>query len=368
MRVLVIGDSHLHEGDNLDDVTQCLLYAVQVAEKQEPDLVVFLGDQFDRKSTPAERLVLRDVLLSLPCRSLLIRGNHETLGDLKVFEGYPDVWVYEQPAVVELPDADVLVMPWPDKAHLAAQGLTGEAGDQAGGHILGNLMRGLAATRKNPLKPLLLFGHLAVGGAVSSSGQPLIGRSLEVSLGDLADVGACVTCLGHIHKPQELASGITYAGSLSITDFGEEGEEKRIGLLDVTSGGVVSLTWIPVPCRRWHTVEASVEAGILVENCDAFCGQVNPPDFANANLRYRYTTTEADDHLFDHAEIRRRFAAAHSLKIVPQVERSARVRAADVAAARTAEEKLRAWGTATETEITPALVEKLHSLESEEAR
>jgi len=86
---------------------------------------------------------------------------------------------------------------------------------------------------------------------------------------------------------------------------------------------------------------------------------------AGACVRYRYTCSEADEALFDHAAIAKRFAAAHVLKIEPRVERAARVRSAEVAAARSAAEKLAAWGQATGTEITPAIVEKLHLLEVE---
>lgn len=97
--------------------------------------------------------------------------------------------------------------------------------------------------------------------------------------------------------------------------------------------------------------------------------EVNPDRLAaltnGACVRYRYTCTESDQHLFDHTALGRRFAAAHTLKIVPQVTRAERVRAAEVAAARTVEEKLHAWGAATGTEITPAHLEKLSQLEAE---
>ena len=373
MRCLLIGDAHLHEGENLDDVAACLGFAVQTARERNVDLAIFLGDQFDRKSTPEERLVLRDVLLAMPCPSILIRGNHEALGDLQVFAGYPDVHVFEQPAIfpgelVRSKCADVVVVPWAEKSWLAARGWTGEAGDQAGARVLADLIRGLVATRPHPARPFLLVGHLAVGGALSSSGQPLIGHGLEITLGDLVDAGAAATLLGHIHLPQELAPNVFYAGSVACVDFGEEGETKRIGVIDVGADGSTDLTWLPTPCRKWVTIEAGVDSGILTETCDAFCGQVNPPDFAGMNVRYRYRCSEEESHLFDRAEIERRFAGAHTLKIVPEIERMQRVRAAEVAAARTVEEKLCAWGGATGVEITPTHLEKLHQLESEVAQ
>jgi len=381
MRCLLIGDAHLHEGPNLDDVATCLAFAVQTARERDVDLAIFLGDQFDRKSTPEERLVLRDVLLAMPCPSILIRGNHDALGDLQVFAGYPNVQVFEQPAVVpgELVGsrcADIVVVPWAEKSWLAAAGWTGEAGDQAGARALAQLIQGLAATRPDPKRPFILVGHLSVGGAVSSSGQPLIGRGLEITLGDLVDAGAVFTGLGHIHLPQELAPSVHYIGSTSIVDFGEEGEEKRIGILDVGADGTYSIAWLPTPCRRWVTINAwvSAEYGPM----EQMAGDDNPPVFTGpsapimahwqaegANVRYTVTCGEEQEHLFDQAALRRRFVDAHTFKVETRITRAERVRAADVAAARSTADKLAAWGAATGTEIAPSLIDKLRQLESE---
>jgi DNA repair exonuclease SbcCD nuclease subunit len=380
MRALLVGDVHIKEGENLDDTVRCLDFAVKTAREREVDVVLFGGDLFDRKSSPAERLVLRDTLLGLPCEAVLVRGNHEPLGDLPVFAGYVGVQVFEQPGVVAIGNTDVLCLPWPEKANLAMLGLTGEAGDQAGQRTLGGLVRGLATTRTDPTRPLVVLGHVAVGGAVSSSGQPLIGRSLEMALGDLSDLDASFVALSHIHKPQELAPNVHYVGSLTCIDYGEEDETKRIGLLDLSDGGTALVDWIPVPCRRWLTIEAKVTeddgAVFAVERIAGqnetvpWCADIDelqPETFAGVNLRYRYVCSEEEAHLFDHAEIERRFAGAHTLKIVPQVERTERVRAAEVVAACTAEEKFRAYCQVVELAPTEAQIEKLHQLESEAA-
>jgi len=105
----------------------------------------------------------------------------------------------------------------------------------------------------------VVLAHLQVLGAISSSAQPLVGRAIEATLGDLQDLGAAAIVLGHVHKPQQLAPGIEYIGSLTVHDFGEEDEEKRIGILSIEDDGAASWEWVPVPCRRWTTIEAKVE-------------------------------------------------------------------------------------------------------------
>ena len=391
IRLLCIGDLHIREGEHLDDVERCLAFAVQVANERDAHGVLLAGDAFEGKSSPAERGLLADALANLATDSgsgrrpvIVIKGNHDQAGDLGVYSLHPDVTVCERPRVVRLQNprcvtsVDVLCVPWPERAYLAAAGHAGEAGEQAGSAALAAMLRATNATRGDIDHPLVVLAHLQVLGAMTSSAQPLIGRAIEAVLGDLQDLGAAAVLLGHVHKPQQLALGVEYVGSLTCHDFGEEDEAKRLVLLTVHDDGAAEWESIPVPCRRWATVEAAVFESsegppYVAESLDGM-KWISPPSLPNgarwmdgANIRYRYTCTEDDQHLFDHAEIERRFAVAHTLKIVPVVERAARVRAADVAAARTVEEKLAAWGVATGTPIAESMTEKLHQLEEEAA-
>lgn len=375
MRLLLIGDCHLRAGDQLDDVQAALEWAAALADERDVHAVLMAGDLFEGRSTVVERQVLAQSLDDLrydkECveRPVVVcRGNHDQLGELPIWAGYDGVTVCEDPRIVTIRNpscvinVDVLVCPWPERAYLVAKGYAGEAGDQAGSAALGAMLRGMVATRDSH-NPLIVLAHLQVNGAISSSAQPLVGRAIEATLGDLQDLGASFVCLGHVHRPQELAPGIEYAGSLTCHDFGEESEEKRVGILTVEDDGKASVEWVPVPCRRWVTVEADVISGVKDESVEG--APVEDDEIAGANVRYRYSCDESEQSLFDHAEITSRFATAHTLKIVPEVTRTQRVRAADVAAAKTPADKLAAWGQATGQEITPALVEKLHMLESE---
>ena len=87
--------------------------------------------------------------------------------------------------------------------------------------------------------PIVILGHWDVVGAKMTSGQSLYGVPKAVL------EKATVTLLGHIHKPQVLGQSIYYVGSPFQQDFGEAGEEKRIGLLELENSEV-SLSWIPL--------------------------------------------------------------------------------------------------------------------------
>lgn len=360
-RALVVGDVHLRTDPNTDDTLAALCFATALANSRDVDAVIFGGDIYEKASTPHERALFAEVLADILVPTYGVRGNHDAHEDLVLFNHIPlNRWV-EAPEIVKAGPVDLLLVPWADRAFLAAAGLAGEAGERAGSAALRDLLRAMVSTRRRHDAPLILNAHLQVLGALSSSAQPLIGKAVEAVLGDLLDLGLAAGFVSHVHRPQELAPNLWVPGSIVCHDFGEEDEQKRVGILTVEDSGTASVEWVPVPCRRWATIEAFAEDGVLRE-----MAEIVTADVERANLRYRYRCTEADSHLFDHEAIRARFAAAHSLKIVAEVERTARVRAADVAAAKSAEEKLRAWGVATETPITPALVEKLHTLESEE--
>ena len=366
---LLIGDVHLRTDENTNDTVGALEFAEKLAVDRRVDAVLFAGDIYEKASTPHERAMFAVLLDLLPVPIYGVRGNHDAHEDLDLFNHIPGNTWAEIPAIVAAGRVDLLLVPWPDRSYLASNGHTGEAGDRAGSAALAAMLRGMVATRQSPDRPLVVLAHLQVLGAISSSAQPLIGKAIEATLGDLQDLGAAAVVLGHVHKPQQLAPGIEYIGSLTCHDFGEEGEQKRVGVFTVEDDGSASVEWVPVPCRRWVTIEARPVMSANGGDCSyQYIGEtphLEPDEAAGLNLRYRYICTEEQQHLFDHAEIERRFAGAHTLKIVPQVERAERVRAAEVAAARSPEEKLAAWGVATGTDITEAHVGKLHELESE---
>jgi len=388
--LLCIGDLHLRSGPHLEDVRRCLDFAAKLADERQVHGVLLAGDIFEGKSSEEERDIFGDALADLsvdghgqPRHVLVVKGNHDRPLDLEVYAGYPHVTVMERPGIVALGHSrstttvDVLCCPWPERAFLAANGFAGEQADQAGSAALAAMLRAMVATREHPERPLVVLAHLQVLGAISSSAQPLVGRSIEIALGELQDLGAAAIVLGHVHRPQELAPNIHYIGSFTCHDFGEQGEQKRVGILTIDDAGTASWEWVSVPCRRWLTVEAEIgEDGPPVEDWPTVTTAADEEAViaggmealaAGSCVRYVYRCDETNESLFDHATITRRFAAAHTLKIEPRVERAARVRSAEVAAARTALQKLEAWGQATGTEITPALVEKLHALESEVA-
>ena len=104
-------------------------------------------------------------------------------------------------------------------------------------------------------KPTIVLGHMDLSGAVTRGGTLLQG--LDKELFERAHFGL----FGHIHKPQTMGH-LYYVGSPFQQNFGESGEEKRLGLVTI-NGDEITLEWLPIdgfPIYREGTID-DFEAG-----------------------------------------------------------------------------------------------------------
>lgn len=98
-------------------------------------------------------------------------------------------------------------------------------------------------------RPKILFGHFQVLGARMNSGSALHGVPVDV----LKHFN--IVLLGHVHLPQTIDKCIHYIGSPFQQNWGEAGENKRVGVLDTDD---CSITWVPLegyPEYRQVTLE-----------------------------------------------------------------------------------------------------------------
>jgi len=101
-----------------------------------------------------------------------------------------------------------------------------------------SLELGEIATADRPDLNILVLGHLHMR-ASWVNGVQLKG-GLIITCMDSADL----VLLGHVHQPQVVDSGVYYVGSPFQQDFGEVGQTKRVGLLDLNT---LDLQWLPLP-------------------------------------------------------------------------------------------------------------------------
>lgn len=365
MRIAHLSDLHVTEGAALEDQRADLHRIVGQVLRARPDLVILTGDYYGRtvphRPSPRERAVLEPELVRLAeaCPVLVLEGNHdhgEALGLAGQLGGTFPITVLDRAgaATVWTPAGPVEVyhLAYPTKRWLLAgqpaPGV-GESRAVATAQLHGLLSAWGETMRRQraaePGRPILFLGHFQVGGAALSSGEVLATGEIEVSRAALAALPVDYGALGHVHQRQELAPGWWYVGNPWPVDFGEVGP-RGWHLVELEAGRVAVPEFRDAGARPWTTIRyrwaADREDGAprwierpSVQDLERLTGAV---------VRARLTVPDvhASSCPWD-AEIEALGAIAHRVKAERVIEPTVRVRAPEVAAATSLDEKIRAW-------------------------
>ena len=349
LRFVHAGDFHLDEDRYFADTAQCLEWFVSDSIRASVDLFVINGDLTTYKATIKERNFWVDRLVEMANHApvILVAGNHgaKLEGDLYVFgraKGKHPIYLCTEPEFIELGEAAVAVFPYPRKAVVA--------GNE---HSLGETFaRQLDEfNRRFEQRPgcyKLFFGHFGVAGARVSSGQPLVGRCAEYPLDPLRSLKAQYVGLSHIHLRQELAPRIWYSGSLSRCDYSEV-EDKGYNLVTLNAPELrpdlsdVDVEFRVSPTRRMVELHAVYEDGELrlPDNLDLLT-------LKDSRVKVVVTVPNGPDHPLSREQqedLREKLLAANPAELKVKIEHDTDLLAepAPIAAARSAEEKLRAY-------------------------
>lgn len=378
--LLHLADTHLDKNRRLNDTAAVLDEIVVAARSERVDLVVHAGDFFHRNSSPEERNLLagfiRRITETIPFVG--IRGNHDALGDLDLFGDLAT----SRPAIVitrarriEIGGFSVYGLPWFSKLELVASARA--SGDSSSGSeaAISKARELLELTRVDDgaartLIPILI-AHAQVAGAETSTGQTLIGTTVELSPSDLFATGAEYVGLGHIHLRQEWHGGqVAYAGSTEAMNFGEP-ETKSFNLVEFYGGKFVSNEAIPIEAsRRIILLELSYAEALDVAS--RRLDMTHPKTIAareadGALVRVRYQVAPEDLATIRTEDLSSYFCLAESVKVEARIIVEKRVRSELIAEAKTTRDKMSAYwaaknnapGAATQA----AIFEKIEELE-----
>jgi exonuclease SbcD len=402
IRLAHISDTHFAEHKRPEDLKLVLDAFLEQVEKAGVDLIVHAGDFFDKRSTPAERLMLAEFLqrASEAAPVFGVKGNHDAAGDLELFNHLdvmePGVRLVDRPTrpgeawIVDLYNRPehgrhqfgVMGLPWFDKAHLVATVdpvVDGETTRRATIETAESLLDGLRAeaarVREAGAIPILV-SHAMVAGSVTSTGQVIQGITVELSPFALQEVGAEYVALGHVHAHQQWFNGqVAYSGSPMRHNFGEP-EPKGWCLVTFDDyGKFVSNEFRELPARQ-----------IVLLNIDWFSegdglqqlrtlGPLPQPGWLEgcqgALVRFRYNIRAQDLHLVQEDKIAAVIleAGAADVKVEAIVKHEARTRSEAIVTARATIEKIQAYleakGESLDDVVMGRITEKLAEIERE---
>lgn len=278
MKLLHTSDWHLgrmtYNHSRADDHDAVLAEIIQLARDERPDLVVHTGDLFDvpRPGYPdIERGLnaLRELGALAPV--VVICGNHDSPALFRIFSGllgdqarirfidrprHPDDGGILDYSTVNGERIRLAPLPFIHANRVvdafdSPDTWNADYADRVQGYE-DILAKGLQAGA-NPATDVLLFAaHLHVGGASFS------GTERAVTISDAYATRAerlpvvSYAAFGHIHKPQRLPGPVPgrYAGSPIQLDFGEEGEQKQVVLVEASPGRPAHIVDVPLTSGR----------------------------------------------------------------------------------------------------------------------
>jgi exonuclease SbcC len=194
------------------------------------DVLIFMGD-LGRTATPrptAYSIAQRALREAKASTRILIRGNHDYTGERAsclhvVAEGVPGAQVFDSPALIEVDELQIGVIPWASPSRMFSQAPHNpRALHREVSEALINVAYGLGK-RLDPERPALLVGHwmvagseLPTGGSVLETNEPLI------SALDLEATGSWdAIAFGHNHQAGKLSDRTWSVGPPLRTGFGE---------------------------------------------------------------------------------------------------------------------------------------------------
>jgi exonuclease SbcD len=396
MRIAHISDSHFDERGRLkDDILLHEAFLNQALE-EGVDLILHTGDLFERRSTPAERLAVKAFFEAAAevAQVVLVKGNHEAQLDVDLWHQLRDTGrrvhvitgaVGATPGSAHIlnvkatPPIGILGLPWFDKAHLVAQlgaQVSQEKTRQLTIATAGKLLAGYVAEanrlRDEGIVPIM-GAHVLVQGSEVSSGQTLIGTTVELAPGDLLDIPAAYIGLGHVHKTQTWEGGrMAYAGSPKRCNFGEPEAKgwRLIEILHATEGRVlgggtmvsetITNEFRALPARPMIRELISAEAASSISGERL---REQRADLIGAIVRVRYEGSEEILALIDKEVVEKAYlhAGAEEVKVEPILEDKKAVRVQEVREAGSVADKAVVFWNAKGLELHEPCEEELRS-------
>lgn len=379
-----IGDTHLARGER-NTTKRAALEQILSEGSARPNLAAFIwpGDLNDSLMSIDDRNFLADYIqrLTQVAPLVIVPGNHDAPGDLNVFVRLRTTWpvhLITHPAVIVINTATgakaaIFGFPYPSRMGLVAAGTPAHLISHAAREALDAIFTPAAAElAAAPTNLRIMAAHVNIGGSRTCTGQPSIGKEIELDPNLLGRLGDIPKLLNHIHLAQDIAGAI-YAGSICGMDFGER-DRKTYPVLEMDDAdGSYVIYRNPLNVPRLFVVD-----GVLTR--DGFKWWINesdsghptpsfayyqPPDGGwegtEVSVRYRFAAAERD--VLDFSLVTAPFVGAIRIQPDPIPTHTRAVRAPEVADAQTDDAKVAAYVRGAGQDWTPSLEHKFALLQ-----
>lgn len=258
---------HLHGVSLLDDQAYALEHFLEIVREVRPELVIIVGDVFDRINPSEEALELLNTTLQklvgeLKVKTVVLPGNHDSSRRLTFGS-----WLHDKQGLhivgsleaalspITFEDADgpihLHAIPYLDpfviNSYFRTQKIQTHGG--AGTALLEHLTR-FRRLRKKAVRGLVA-AYLQLEGVHAEGSERLLHGELEEGVKPSAFESLSYAALGFLHQAQSFGAKqeLCYSGSLTSLDFVEH-DQKSIQKVEIDAHGVAKIERIPLRSRR----------------------------------------------------------------------------------------------------------------------
>lgn len=337
IRVLHTADWHIGsfpgpeingENGRFLDVQEILNQFVTAAEREDPDFILIAGDVFHQAKVWSDRGLKEQALCVNTLRKLadiapvlVMRGtpNHDSEEQFRTLEtalaGNDRISIVTRPGIDFYTGKSgqflqVACIPGFDKALFDAVNDTAENDSVFYSRELVKLVQEMSQ-QVNPRVPSILAAHYTIGGANMESGQTALFSEVDPTFAQdtLQQSPFSLCCFGHIHKPQRVGSGkpVYYSGALMQLNFNDEGQERGFWIHDI-DGAQVQSRFVQLEGREFQTI--MLTDGQIASINDKNLQLSSYPGLRGKIVRVRYSCTDVNNKLFNHADAQAALRAA----------------------------------------------------------
>lgn len=275
LKIIHAADIHFdNDADILQEVITCSGFMAAHAEKIRPHAIVIAGDLTDQRllmDSPGALAALGFVRrLSAVCPVLVVKGTElHDFDNLEALRGLPNVMAVNDARQVffkkdlgfyqpdgQIPDAVFSCLPSLSKAFLVSLGTDANTAEEQVVNLAGDVMRGWGVVNDQMHENgvvTVLVGHGTITGAITSTGQAMLGRDLTYGTADLRAACADYIAFGHIHKSQRVGPA-WYSGSIGRLNAGEL-EPKGFFVVDLEPGKEPDPQFVQTPAREFVIID-----------------------------------------------------------------------------------------------------------------
>jgi exonuclease SbcD len=258
------------------DTLRCIDYLIDQAKAEAVDICLIAGDLFDKSKLWGDTMLkeieyaadrLRRLAAVAPTVLLFGTANHDSMQAFRNLEAMriPNLYIITGPEVITMRDVtgcipiQIAGVPGFDKGYFRAKnpGMSTEEENRVCSKMLGDIVLGLSA-QINPAYPAILMAHYTVVGCQLDNGEHVFLQSDIVLPKDALIASKFnLTCLGHIHRAQEVGHchhPVFYSGPPNALTFNEEGQPKGFWIHDYDdSEPSLNARFIETPSRQFIT-------------------------------------------------------------------------------------------------------------------